>query len=146
MKKVSVLACILGMVFIVVPMANAEEKHQIPDAPQEYLDMENPVDIDDVDDRFLRKLGKRYKRKCAKCHGAEGDGQGTAIAEMEIKPTAFNTTGYLESRKDGQLFWILLEGSEGTEMKSFGPDSEAGFSEEKLWELVTYIRAKFTPE
>ncbi len=106
--------------------------------------MENPIDMDDADDRFLKKLGKRYKRKCTKCHGEEGDGQGTAVAEMVIKPTAFNAPGYLESRKDGQLFWILLEGSEGTEMKSFGPDSEAGFSEEKLWELIVYMRVKFT--
>ncbi len=144
MKTVSVLPFILGIVFVVVPMANAEEEHQLPVAPQEYLDMENPNDLDDVDDRFLRKQGKRYKRKCTKCHGEEGDGQGTAIGEMVIKPTAFNVPGYLESRKDGQLFWILLEGSEGTEMKSFGPDSEAGFSEEKLWELVVYMRTKFT--
>jgi hypothetical protein len=31
-------------------------------------------------------------------------------------------------------------------MKSFGPDSEAGFSEEKLWELVIYMRTQFTKE
>jgi mono/diheme cytochrome c family protein len=63
---------------------------------------------------------------------------------MEIKPTAFNEPGYLASRKDGQLYWISLEGSEGTDMEPFGPGTDANYSEEELWQVITYIRSSFT--
>ncbi|MCP4702152.1 MAG: c-type cytochrome [Gammaproteobacteria bacterium] len=144
MKATSALSLIVGLVFFATAAANAEEKHKIPDAPAKFLEMENPIDEDDVDERFLKKVGRLYKSKCKKCHGAEGDGQGSAAAEIEIKPTAFNVPDYLEGRKDGQLFWILKDGSEGTEMKGFGPGTEAGFSEEELWKLVTFMRVKYT--
>lgn len=138
------MSSVLGWIFLVVAVAASAQEHQTPVAPQEYLDMESPVDEDDVDDVFLNKVRRVYKSKCSKCHGMEGDGKGSAVEEIEIKPTAFNVPGYLEGKSDGQLFWMTLVGSEGTEMEGFGPDSDAGLSEEKLWELVSYIRAKFT--
>jgi mono/diheme cytochrome c family protein len=145
MKQASVVSLILGFVFFVFSVAAPAQDHQIPVAPQEYLDMENPIDEDDVDDDFLKKASRLYKSKCKKCHGAEGDGEGSAAEEIEDpKPTAFNTPDYLEGRQDGQLFWIIMHGSEGTEMNEFGPESDAGLSEEKIWQLVSYMRAKFS--
>jgi mono/diheme cytochrome c family protein len=144
MKQASVMSFVLGTIFLVATMTISAEEHQTPVAPQEYLDMENPIDEDDVDEEFLDKNRRVYKSKCSKCHGAEGDGEGSAAEDIEIKPTAFNVPGYLEDKSDGQLFWVILYGSEGTEMEGFGPDSDAGLSEEKLWELVSYMRAKFT--
>ena len=144
MKQAGVASFVLGLIFLVPTMATAAEEHQIPVAPQEYLDMENPIDEDDVDDIFLKKVRRTYKSKCGKCHGMKGDGEGSAAEDIEIKPTVFNAPGYLEEQSDGQLFWITLVGSETTEMEGFGPDSDAGLSEEKIWELVSYIRAKFT--
>lgn len=145
MKQASVVSLVLGFVFFVFSMAAPAQDHQIPVAPQEYLDMENAFDEDDADDDFLKKVGRIYKSKCKKCHGSEGDGEGSAAADIEDpKPTAFNAAGYLEERQDGQLFWIIMYGSEGTEMNGFGPESDAGFSEEKIWQLVSYMRAKFT--
>lgn len=141
MKKMILTPFILGSIFLFVATAAAE--HQTPVAPQDYLDMENPIDEDDIDDAFMKKVKKTYKRKCSKCHGAEGDGEGSAAEDIEIKPTAFNVPGYFDERSDGQLFWILEVGSGGTEMEGYGPDSDAGYSEEKLWELVSYIRAAF---
>ena len=102
------LAFLLGMILLVAAMATSEEEHQTPVAPQEYLDMENPIDEDDVDEEFLDKNRRVYKSKCSKCHGAEGDGEGSAAEDIEIKPTAFNAPGYLEGKSDGQLFWITL--------------------------------------
>jgi mono/diheme cytochrome c family protein len=144
MKHATALSFLLGLIFLVAAMAAPAEEHQTPVAPQEYLDMENPIDEDDVDEDFLKKVRRTYKSKCKKCHGVDGDGEGSAAEDIEIKPTAFNAPGYLEGKSDGQLFWITLVGSEGTEMEGFGPDSDAGLAEEKLWELVSYMRAKFT--
>jgi mono/diheme cytochrome c family protein len=125
-------------------MTASGQEHQTPTAPQEYLDMESDIDEDDVDDVFLKKVHRLYKSKCSKCHGADGDGEGSAAEDIEIKPTAFNATGYMEAKSDGQLYWMIEVGSDGTEMEGFGPESDAGLSEEQLWELVSYIRVKYT--
>jgi mono/diheme cytochrome c family protein len=144
MKQASMMSFITGLIFLVVAMTASGQEHQTPTAPQEYLDMESDIDEDDVDDVFLKKVHRLYKSKCSKCHGADGDGEGSAAEDIEIKPTAFNAPGYMESKSDGQLFWIIELGSEGTEMEGFGPDSDAGLSEEQLWELVSYMRDKYT--
>ncbi|MCK5003204.1 MAG: cytochrome c, partial [Gammaproteobacteria bacterium] len=59
-------------------------------------------------------------------------------------PTAFNESGYLEGRKDGQLFWIIENGSKDTEMSDFGPGSDVNLSEDDIWKVITYIRSQFT--
>ena len=144
MKHLRVISLVLGPVFLLSAMTAMAQDHQTPVAPQEYLDMESPIDDDDVDEDFLKATKRVYKSKCKKCHGMTGDGEGSAAADIEIKPTAFNAPGYMESKSDGQLFWIIDQGSEGTEMEGFGPDSDAGLSEDKLWELVSFMRANFT--
>ncbi len=144
MKVTNTLACILSFVLFVVTTVVAGEEHKIPEAPSEYLEMENPINYKEVDEDFLQKVGKLYKRKCSKCHGEKGDGKGSKVEFFVIKPAAFSTPGYLAQRKDGQLFWITMNGSEGTEMEPVGPDSDVGLSEEKLWQLIAYIRSKFT--
>ena len=142
MKHRALITFLTGLIFLFAAIP-AYTEHQTPVAPQEYLDMENPIDEDDIDDAFMKKAKKTYKRKCSKCHGSEGDGEGSASEEIEIKPTAFNDPGYFDEKSDGQLFWITMYGSEGTEMEGYGPDSDTGYSEERLWELVAYIRAAF---
>jgi mono/diheme cytochrome c family protein len=144
MKVVYALALNLGLFLLAVGTTAAEETHTIPDAPPEYLSMTSPVNDADVDEAFLKQTGKLYKRKCTKCHGANGDGKGSKAEFFIIKPAAFSTPGYLEKRKDGQLFWILMNGSEGTEMEPVGPYSDVGLSEEQLWNLIAYLRSTFT--
>ena len=144
MKVVYALALNIGLLLLAVGTTAAEEMHKIPEAPAEYLSMTNPVDYAEVDEDFLKQTGKLYKRKCTKCHGEKGDGKGSKAEFFIIKPAAFSAPGYLEKRKDGQLFWIMMNGSEGTEMESVGPYSDVGLSEEQLWNLVAYLRSTFT--
>ena len=102
MKRAGVISLAVGFFVSFFLALSWAQDHQIPVAPQEYLDMENPIDEDDVDDDFLKKARKLYKSKCTKCHGAEGDGQGSAAEDIsEPKPTALNAPGYMESRADG---------------------------------------------
>jgi mono/diheme cytochrome c family protein len=140
MKIFSTLA-ILGLVgFMATP---AVASPPVPTAPAEYLEMENTFDVDDVDKKWLKKAGKIYKRKCKKCHGTEGDGQGTAAEDMVIKPTSFTAEGYMEGRKDGQLFWVIKNGITDSEMKAFGPGSDVNLSEEEIWKVITFMRSAF---
>ena len=145
MKSAGTPVLVPGLLLFAISVAAVAQEHKIPDAPAEYLAMENPIKDEEVDEKFLRNIDKLYRRKCKKCHGAVGDGQGRAADDVsDPKPTALNAPGYLASRKDGQLFWITMYGSDGTEMEGYGPDSDVGLSEEKVWRLVSYMRAKFT--
>ncbi|MBT4520419.1 MAG: cytochrome c [Halieaceae bacterium] len=143
MKLQGITSCIVSLLLL-FPIFVAAQDHQTATAPAEFLEMENPVDPDDVDDAFLKSAGKLYKRKCKKCHGTKGDGQGSAAEDIEIKPTDFTVAGYMEGKEDGQLFWIIRDGSEGTEMEAFGPGTDVNISEENIWNLVSFMRAKFT--
>lgn len=149
MKAALTLACIPVLALCAVTAATAGGEasggeHQIPEAPAEFLEMTNPIDYETVDEAFLKQVGKLYERKCSKCHGENGDGNGSKAEFFIIKPAAFSAPGYLAQRKDGQLFWIAMNGSEGTEMESVGPYSDVGLSEEKIWQLIAYIRRTFT--
>ena len=122
----------------------AAEKHKIPTAPSEFLAKKNPIAAIEVDAKFMKKVARLYKRKCRSCHGVEGDGKGSKAEFFQIKPAAFSAPGYLKSRKDGQLFWIMMHGSKDTEMEAKGPGSRDNLSERELWSLIIYIRKTFT--
>ena len=143
MRIRSVLTIIIGTMIVATTTVHAADR-KIATAPPEFLKMTNPNDMDDLDKKFLKKAKKLYKRKCKKCHGSKGKGDGSAADDMDIKPTAFNKAGYMDSRKDGQLFWILKKGSEGSEMEAFGPGTDANWSDEEMWSVLTYIRKEFT--
>ena len=143
MKIFSTLTTFALVALLTVPAMAAN--NVAPTAPAEFLAMENPYDPEDVDKKFLKKAKKIYKRKCKKCHGTEGDGQGSAAQDIKApKPTSFIEAGYMESRQDGQLFWITRDGSPDTEMGKFGPGSEVNLSEDEIWRVITYMRSAFT--
>jgi len=144
MKLVFLLPAALVASLSVISIASAGD-HKIPTAPADFLAMTNPFAEDMDDAKLMKKAGRLYKRKCKKCHGAKGNGKGSSAADLEIKPPAFNAPGYMDSKKDGQLFYILSNGgSEDAEMNPYGPGSDANLSDERMWKLITYMRAKFT--
>lgn len=138
----------LGVTFATVTSASAAEQsagdHKLAVAPAEYLSMQSPIDHASVDDDALKGAVKLYNSKCKKCHGEEGDGKGSATEKMVIKPSSFNTPGYLAGRKDGQLFYVIKMGSEGSEMRGFGEGSEANLKDDEIWSLVALIRKRYT--
>ena len=143
MKVLNIFSVAVGAAFLFSAAVVNAGGHKTPDAPGDYLSKTNPYDVDDMDE--IKKSSKKiYKRKCKKCHGKEGDGKGSGAEDMDPMPTAFIAPGFLEGRKDGQLFWIVEKGSDGTEMNSFGPGSETNLSEEDIWQVITYIRSAFT--
>lgn len=126
------------MFFISIPLMAAEE-HKTPTAPKEYLDMKNTFK---ADKNVLERAEGIYMKKCKKCHGEKGDGQGPGAKDLEIKPKVF-TKDYLKGRADGQLFWIIENGSKNTDMEAMGPGSETSLSKDDIWKLVVYIKEKF---
>lgn len=140
MKALSVLAAVGIAMFAASAYSGP---HVVPNAPAEFQGMKNPVEFDELDEKAVKSVDRMYQGKCKKCHGDEGGGDGSAAKDMLIKPTAFNAPGYFQKKSDGQLFWILKNGSPDTEMKAFGPGTDNNLSDDEMWKLVGFIKAKF---
>lgn len=72
---------------------------------------------------------------CKVCHGFHGDGMGIMFQQLLPKPRNFTCYYTMQDIPDGQLFWIIQNGSQGTKMPAFGY-----LSEDQIWQLVLYIR------
>jgi mono/diheme cytochrome c family protein len=121
---------------LIRPDAGAREPlRATPTAPVEYLQMTNPFGRQS---EAIEEAKAIYKRACKKCHGADGKGRGSATRGMAVKPPDYTDTEFMNSRKDGQLLWIILNGSDPntTEMTGF----KGKLSEDDAWKLVLFIR------
>lgn len=78
---------------------------------------------------------------CRACHGADGKGLGAGIEPGSLKgplPRNFTDKRWQAARTDGELFWILKNGSKGTAMASFIP---LVLAEEEAWQVLRYVRS-----
>ena len=73
---------------------------------------------------------------CAMCHGEQGDGKGIMGAALVPSPRNFTCGSMMKDIPDGQLFWIIKNGSLGTGMMSY-----AGLPDEQVWQLIHYVRS-----
>ncbi len=113
-----------------------QTRNTIP-APAEYSKMKNMVEPTEENilagDHLFNSTAKPIP--CIICHGIEGDGIGLIF--QGIKPYARNFTCYQSMKKisDGQLFWIIKNGSHGTQMPGF-----TKLEDKQIWQLILYIR------
>jgi mono/diheme cytochrome c family protein len=70
------------------------------------------------------------------CHGEQGDGKGLMGAALVPPPRNFTCGAMMKDLPDGQLFWIIKNGSPGTGMMPFGT-----LPDEQVWQLIHYIRS-----
>lgn len=86
------------------------------------------------------------KAFCVTCHGKDGRGFGGDIEPGTLKgplPRNFTDKEWQAVRTDGELFWILKNGSKGTAMASFVP---LILTEEEAWQVLRYVRSFATNE
>lgn len=114
------------------------------DVPEEVRKLENPVTLEESE---LRYYQRQYKGKCKRCHGADGTGRGADADRTGVPPANFTDAAYMGSRTDGELFYqILMGGGERCAMPAFGPESDHGWSEEKVWHMVAFVRRFARPQ
>ncbi|MFT4579824.1 MAG: cytochrome c553 [Nitrospinales bacterium] len=107
-------------------------------APKQYLEKVNPLRNEP---RFVKK-GKvlsHIKAKpiaCKQCHGMNGNGQGAMAPNLIPQPRNFTCQQTMEQISDGQLFWIIKNGSKGSSMPSY-----SHLPDRKIWQLIHYIRS-----
>ena len=78
------------------------------------------------------------KGTCVNCHGKNGDGQGPAGKVLNPGPRNFTNCKFHKKRKDGELMWVIKNGSPGTGMVPLVP---ATINEEEAWKIIAYERS-----
>lgn len=121
-----------------VPPTECPQPRFTGEAPEPIRSTPNPLPADDgvlADGRALYEGG--VKPACAVCHGEAGDGRGMLSAQFNPRPRNFACEETVNGIPDGQLFWIIDNGSPGTAMPGFGDKLD----DEQIWKLVHYLRA-----
>ena len=119
------------------PAAECPQPRFTGKAPAGLYASENPLSAN----RSNRKAGRELYEElsdpsCVVCHGAEGEGNGQLATQFDPPPRNFACAQTIEGIPDGQLFWIIKNGSPGTAMPNFDY-----LSDEEIWQLVWYLRS-----
>lgn len=72
---------------------------------------------------------------CKICHGVNGNGLGIMAQGLNPPPRNFNCKETMKEISDGQLFWIIRNGSPGTGMPAF-----KNLDDRQIWQIVHYLR------
>jgi mono/diheme cytochrome c family protein len=127
-----------------IPVFGADEavlKPRVPiDQIEEARTWTNPLPATEENIGKGKALfhGKAF---CVTCHGKDGKGLGGDIAPESLKgplPRDFTDKMWQATRTDGELFWILKNGSKGTAMASFIP---LVLTEDEAWQVLRYVRS-----
>ena len=139
------LVLIMGALMGVVPVAwSADSEVLRPRVPSDQIEsartVTNPLP---ATPEILQKGKALFEGKafCRACHGSEGKGLGMDLDYSTFKgplPRNFTDKMWQQARTDGELFWILRNGSPGTDMASFIP---LVLTEEEAWQVLRYVRS-----
>ena len=127
------------LILLTFPSTSAKAFHKdvyYPRAPEALLeilqDMDNPFSptIKNIEEGSKVYSGKGL---CVKCHGVNGKG----IKVSGHSPRDFTDAKWQDVRTDGEMMWVLKNGSPGTSMPI-----RVGkvISEEEGWKVILFIR------
>lgn len=72
---------------------------------------------------------------CMQCHGVNGDGHGEMREDLASVPRNFTCKKTMQKISDGQMFWVIKNGSPNLIMPGYG-----SLSDKKIWQVILYIR------
>ena len=106
-------------------------------APDKIAPLKNPVESNSQN--FI-KGESLYQwtaepTPCKICHGPTGNGMGMMAQGLSPMPRNFTCSETMKEISDGQMFWIIRNGSPGTGMPAF-----KFLSDDEIWKLILYIR------
>lgn len=106
-------------------------------APEPYTNMSNPLPASNHNISGGKLLFSEDARPmpCENCHGFKRNGMGIMFQMMKPYPRDFTCYSTMENLSDGQLFWVIKNGSHGTRMPAY-----KNLFDDQIWQLVHYIR------
>ena len=78
------------------------------------------------------------KAFCKTCHGKDGKGMGDIPGLTGTLPRNFTDKDWHAARMDGELLWVLKNGSPGTAMVSFILQI---LTVDEAWHVILYVRS-----
>lgn len=120
------LLSLFGLAFSVSHAQEAGHTHQPhPHKHKQYAKMKNPVPMTE---QSIKKGSEFYGKRCVGCHGAGGKGDG---------PLNLTDDMVIHGDTDGEIFHVITDGVEGTQMKGFKKE----LTDETRWHLVNYVQS-----
>jgi mono/diheme cytochrome c family protein len=133
-EKINKLIILFGsmlLVTLIVSFSIPQDKQPLPwDVPDEYVNMDNPVEPDQSSINTGKQL---YMKHCASCHGRTGKGDGPKARRLETFSGDFTKEAY-QKQSDGEMFYKTKFGRD--EM----PGYEDKLSDKDIWHMVNYMR------
>jgi mono/diheme cytochrome c family protein len=107
-------------------------------APADLLAARNPLERTAAHVAAGEKLYREsaVPMPCQMCHGEKGDGLGPMAPGFTPRPRNFTCAETMRAIPDGQLFWIIRNGSPGTGMLAYAP-----LTDEQIWQIVFFLRS-----
>ena len=117
--------------------AQCPQSRTTPDAPEKYSGLKNPLE---ATEKRMKKgevlyMDTAQPMQCLHCHGARGDGTGELGLQANPPARNFTCAETMKNISDGQMFWAIKNGIEGTAMPAY-PD----LADWQIWVLVHYAR------
>lgn len=134
-----VFALFVAVVVLTGSVASAERHMMQPRVPADKLNEARALKSPLPDSPEVVEKGKvifEGKGTCFNCHGMDGGGNGPAAAQLNPSPRNFQHHGFWRHRTEGEIFWVIKNGSPGTAMIGFGPV----LSDEEIWSVIQYER------
>lgn len=133
---------ISALLLVVIPLTSyagneCPQSRNTLTAPEEFLSMKNllPANTANINAGEVLYQGKATPIACKTCHGTKGNGKSEPGFESTPSARNFTCAKTMGTIPDGQLFWVIKKGSQGTAMFSF-----AHLSDNEIWQLIHYIR------
>lgn len=106
-------------------------------APPEIYNLRNPLEAtpENIKKGKLLFQVKAKPMACKHCHGITGDGNGPLAKGINPPPRNFTCAKTINGVPDGQLFWIIKNGSPETEMFAY-----RGLIDEQIWQIILHLR------
>ena len=119
------------------PAAQCPQPRFTGKAPDPIYGLSDPLTADKANLAAGRKLyEKDASPSCQMCHGIKGDGMGPLAGQFDPRPRNFACKATVNGIPDGQLFWIVRNGSPGTSMPDF-----RSLTDEQIWQIVLHLRS-----
>ena len=116
---------------------NCPQVRKTPMAPPAVHNLTNPLRATDENiqagERLFHKQAKPLA--CKLCHGESGNGKGDPDFESTPPARNFTCAQTMNGLSDGQLFWIIRNGSPNTSMPAY-----ADLPPDDIWRIIHYLR------
>jgi len=138
--KLSMFPLIVAVVCLAIPAWAAERHMMQPRVPADKLAEARALTSPLPSSPEIVAQGKALyngKGACFNCHGKDGDGNGPVAAKLDPSPRNFQHHGFWRHRTEGEIFWVIKNGSVGTSMVGFGGQ----LTDEEIWSIIQYERS-----